>query len=372
MPTWSAIWRDGSAWPTTSCEPLALARSQQCHGRVQLLWPSPCALAAPTELRDLQTFVFIDAAAEDGDERQGRQGVPGDAQSWAAGGTSKSGPSTTAALPSSAPGPPRTTTSACPAPHAPADSGQFPSHQCPSPVFNKGSVRWEQGAVLWERGYSLINPTITSSFPCTLSHWDHEASPQLGTAWSRQCVPSHAVSPPRATQGHQLPACLHVAGIKQLWLAVSGPHGPGHPGPELAHPVHAKRPSQLCGSTGWQPAHQPLCLQLTCWAFPGCPGSFPGTGAVVGPLCPSKPLLLCTGWGHGVHCALALCFLPPVVSVFFLTTGNKRECHQHTLYCLFPRYASHGAVPLLSLHTSVHSCLAGRHQPRVGGLSAAT
>lgn len=177
---------------------------------------------------------------------------------------------------------------------------------------------------------------------------------------ARQC-------PPCATQGHQLPGCLHVAGIKRLWLAISGPHGPGHPGPELANSVHAKRPSQLCGSTGWQPAHQLLCLQLTCWAFPGCPGSFPDIGAVVGPLCPSKPLLLGTGWGHRVHRALTLSFLPPVVSIFFLTRGNKRECHQHTLVLSVPQIASHGAVPPLSLHTSLHSCLTGRHQPRAGG-----
>lgn len=46
----------------------------------------------------------------------------------------------------------------------------IPSHPCTSPVFNKGSVSWEEGAVLWERGYFLTNPTITSSFSCTLSH----------------------------------------------------------------------------------------------------------------------------------------------------------------------------------------------------------
>lgn len=32
-----------------------------------------------------------------------------------------------------------------------------------------------------------------------------------------------------------------------------------------------------------------------------------------------------------------------------------------------PQIASHGAVPPLSLHTCVHSCLTVRHQPRVGG-----
>lgn len=136
---------------------------------------------------------------------------------------------------------------------------------------------------------------------------------QLGlgnVSLARQCFPC-------ATQGHQLTGSLHVAGIKQLWLAISGPHGPGHPGPELANPVHAKRPSQLCSSMGWQPAQQPLCLQLTCWVFPGCPGSFPDMGAMVGPLRPSKPLLLGIVWGHRVRCALALCFLPPVVSIFF-------------------------------------------------------
>lgn len=49
-----------------------------------------------------------------------------------------------------------------------------------------------------------------------------------------------------------------------------------------------------------------------------------------------------TVWGHREHCALALCFLPPVVSIFFLITGNKRECHQHTPYCLFPRSPATG------------------------------
>lgn len=58
----------------------------------------------------------------------------------------------------------------------------------------------------------------------------------------------------------------------------------------------------------------------------------------MGPLCPSKPLLLGTGWGHRGHCALALCvcFLPWFLAIFF--KGNKWEYlpPTHALYCLAP------------------------------------
>uniref|UniRef100_A0A8D0F5A0 protein-lysine 6-oxidase n=1 Tax=Strix occidentalis caurina TaxID=311401 RepID=A0A8D0F5A0_STROC len=43
----STTWSDGSAWPTTLCDPLALACSRQCHGAACLPHPCPCALAAP-------------------------------------------------------------------------------------------------------------------------------------------------------------------------------------------------------------------------------------------------------------------------------------------------------------------------------------
>lgn len=181
--------------------------------------------------------------------------------------------------------------------------------------------------------------------------------------------------PPRAT--NSLAVCLWLAS-QSSGLPSVVPMGPaGHPGPELANPVHAKRPSQLCGNMGWQPAQQPLCLQLMCWAFPGCPGSFPDMGAVVGPFCPSKPLLLGTAWGHRVHCAFALCFLPPVVSIFFLTTGNKRECHQHTLYCLFLRSPAMGqcrpspCTPLSIPASLADTRVGGCEHPRWPGTSQA-
>lgn len=57
------------------------------------------------------------------------------------------------------------------------------------------------------------------------------------------------------TQGHQLPGCLHVAGIKQFWLAISGPHGP-----ELANPVHSKDPaSSVAAWAGSQPSGHSVC-----------------------------------------------------------------------------------------------------------------
>lgn len=105
-----------------------------CHWRGPTGESDSCTLAPvpwqhPTELRDLQTCVFIDAAAEEGDECQGWWGVPGGAR--AASGIGKSGPSTAAGLTSTAPGPP----GQLPQPTQPPmlqqtqDSTQPPMHQ---------------------------------------------------------------------------------------------------------------------------------------------------------------------------------------------------------------------------------------------------
>lgn len=151
-------------------------------------------------------------------------------------------------------------------------------------------------------------------------------TPGLGDVpLARQCPPP----PPRATS---LPAGC-------LWLVPSGsglppavPNQPGHPGPDLADLMHTKGLGQLCSSVGHQPAHQPPRLQPPCRAFPGCPGSFPAPGAGMGPLCPSKPLLLGTGWRtQGTLCPCPLCFFPPVVPSRFFFKEINGNIHRPTL-----------------------------------------